>query len=111
MPWFENIAEFIAAYRNFAYLLVFVMAFWESIPVIGFFVPGSTLIVGAAILVPAGALDLGPVLILAGLGAVAGDVVSFGMGAPCWAGGRWPAGRRLSNAPSGFSATMAARPY
>ena len=80
MSWFDSIAEFIAAYRHVAYLLVFVMAFWESIPVIGFFVPGSTLIVGAAILVPAGALDLGPVLVLAGLGAVAGDVVSFWMG-------------------------------
>jgi undecaprenyl-diphosphatase len=80
MSWFESIAEFVAAYRYLAYFLVFAMAFWESIPVFGFFIPGSTLIVGAAILVPTGALDLGPVLVLAGLGAVAGDTVSFWMG-------------------------------
>jgi undecaprenyl-diphosphatase len=80
MSWFDNIADFIAAYRYFAYALVFAMAFWESIPVVGFFIPGSTLIVGAAILVPTGALGLGPVLILAGLGALAGDVVAFWMG-------------------------------
>jgi undecaprenyl-diphosphatase len=80
MSWFESIAEFVAAYRYLAYFLVFAMAFWESIPVFGFFIPGSTLIVGAAILVPTGALDLGPVLVLAGLGAVAGDIVSFWMG-------------------------------
>ncbi len=80
MFWFESIAEFVAAYRYLAYFLVFAMAFWELIPVFGFFIPGSTFIVGAAILVPTGALDLGPVLILAGLGAVAGDIVSFWMG-------------------------------
>jgi undecaprenyl-diphosphatase len=80
MSWFESIAEFVAAYRYLAYFLVFAMAFWESIPVFGFFIPGSTLIVGAAILVPTGALDLGPVLVLAGLGALAGDIVSFWMG-------------------------------
>jgi undecaprenyl-diphosphatase len=80
MSWFDNIAEFIAAYQYVAYLLVFAMAFWESIPVFGAFIPGSTLIVGAAILVPTGALDLAPVLILAGLGALAGDVVAFWMG-------------------------------
>lgn len=80
MSWFDNIAEFIAAYRYVAYLLVFIMAFWESIPVFGVFVPGSTLIVGAAILVPTGALELGPVIILAAVGAVAGDAVAFWMG-------------------------------
>lgn len=80
MSWFDSIAEFIAAYRYFAYALVFAMAFWESIPVVGLFIPGSTLIVGAAILVPTGALELGPVLVLAGLGALAGDVVAFWMG-------------------------------
>ena len=80
MSWFDQFAEFVAAYRHIAYLLVFLMAFWESIPVIGSFIPGSTIIVGAAILVPTGALDLGPLLVLAGLGAVAGDILSYWMG-------------------------------
>ena len=80
MSWLDSIAEFIATYRYLAYLLIFAVAFWESIPVFGYFVPGSSLVVGAAILVPTGALNLGPVLVLAGLGAVAGDIVSFLMG-------------------------------
>jgi undecaprenyl-diphosphatase len=80
MSWFDQFAEFVAAYRYIAYLLVFLMAFWESIPVLGSFIPGSTIIVGAAILVPTGALDLGPLLVLASLGAVAGDILSYWMG-------------------------------
>lgn len=80
MSWFDSIAEFIATYRHVAYAAVFIMAFWESIPVFGVFVPGSTLIVGAAILVPTGALELGPVIVLASMGAFAGDVVAFWMG-------------------------------
>lgn len=80
MDWFEQIVAFVAAYRHLAYLLIFVFAFLESIPVVGLLVPGSTLIVAAAIMVPTGALDLGPVLVLAALGSLAGDSVSFLMG-------------------------------
>ncbi len=80
MSWFDQFAAFVAAYQFLAYFLVFAMAFWESVPVFGSFIPGSTIIVGAAILVPTGALDMGPLLILAGLGAVAGDILSYWMG-------------------------------
>jgi len=80
MSWFDSIAAFVGAHRYLAYLMVFVMAFWESIPVFGSLIPGSTLIVGAAILVPTGALDLAPVLVLAGLGAGGGDATAFWMG-------------------------------
>jgi membrane protein DedA with SNARE-associated domain/membrane-associated phospholipid phosphatase len=80
MPWFEQITQFVADYRYLAYLLVFVVAFWESIPVFGIFVPGSTIIVAASILIPSGALELFPVLMTAILGSIAGDCGSFLMG-------------------------------
>lgn len=80
MSWFDQFAEFVAAYRHLAYVLLFVVAFWESIPVFGIFVPGSTIIVAASILIPLGALELLPVLMTATLGSIAGDCGSFLMG-------------------------------
>ena len=80
MPWFDAIAEFVASHREIAYLLVFVFALVESIPIFGLFVPGSMFIVGASILVPAGALELLPVAATAIFGSIAGDSVSFLMG-------------------------------
>lgn len=80
MSWFESIIEFVAAHRELAYLLVFAFAFFESIPIMGLFIPGSTLIVGASILVPSGALELLPVTAVAVIGSIAGDSASFIMG-------------------------------
>lgn len=80
MSWLQPLVEFVSAHREFAYFLVFLFAFWESIPVFGLFVPGSTLIVGASILVPTGALDLMPVLVGAIVGSIAGDSAAFWMG-------------------------------
>jgi undecaprenyl-diphosphatase len=80
MSWFETIIEFVAAHRQLAYVLVFAFAFFESIPVLGLFIPGSTLIVGAAILVPSGALELLPVSAMAVAGSISGDSASFLMG-------------------------------
>ncbi len=80
MSWFDAIAEFVAAHRQLAYLLVFVFAFWESIPVVGLFIPGSAIIVGLSILIPSGALDLLPVMAMATMGSIAGDSASLAMG-------------------------------
>ena len=80
MSWFESIIEFVGAHRELAYFLVFAFAFVESIPIIGLFIPGSMLIVGAAILVPSGALELLPVMAMAIIGSIAGDSASFVMG-------------------------------
>ncbi|HEM47131.1 MAG TPA: PA-phosphatase, partial [Alphaproteobacteria bacterium] len=80
MSWFDALAELVRAHQQLAYLLVFVFAFWESIPVFGVFVPGSTLIVGASILVPTGAIELVPVLLASIVGSIAGDTVAFWMG-------------------------------
>lgn len=80
MSWFQALTAFVSAHQELAYLLVLIVAFWESIPVFGLFVPGSTLIVAASILVPSGALELTPVLAAAIVGSIAGDSAAFWMG-------------------------------
>lgn len=80
MTLLESIIQTVAVHSTLAYAVVFLFAFFESLPLLGLFVPGSTLIVGASILVPSGALSLAPLLTTAILGSVAGDATSFGIG-------------------------------
>ena len=72
--------DFVAAHRQWAYGLIFLIAFSESLPVIGAVIPGSTAIIGISALVPSGAVDLGPLLLVAIAGAIAGDGFAFWLG-------------------------------
>lgn len=80
MSLLDSIIRVVAEHRDLAYAAVFLFAFLESLPLLGLFVPGSTLIIGASIMVPSGALSLTPLLIAAVLGSVAGDTASFAVG-------------------------------
>jgi membrane protein DedA with SNARE-associated domain/membrane-associated phospholipid phosphatase len=65
---------------HWAYFAVFLVAAGESLVVVGLLLPGVVLMFGFGALVAAGALDLGPTLFWAFMGAVAGDGLSFGIG-------------------------------
>jgi len=80
MSWIDTVVQAVSSHRDLAYAFVFLIALIESLPLVGLFVPGSTLIVGAAILVPAGALSLLPLLVSAVAGSVTGDTASFWLG-------------------------------
>lgn len=62
-------------------LLLFFIAFFESLPMIGLAMPGSTLIVLAGFLVVHGKSNLTAVIITTTLGALIGDLLSFWLGA------------------------------
>jgi membrane protein DedA with SNARE-associated domain len=77
---YHALIDLTAAHANFAYGIIFLLAFSEAIPVIGTFVPGSTLVFAvSALATKAGA---SPWLLLVGavLGAIAGDGISFWFG-------------------------------
>src|SRR5206468_1853179 len=76
----SSAVEFLTAHPHAAYLAVFLLAFSESIPIIGVVVPGTAVILALSALVPSGVLVLWPLLIAATLGAVAGDGLSFWLG-------------------------------
>jgi membrane protein DedA with SNARE-associated domain len=65
---------------HFAYGLVLLLAFSESLPVLGAVVPGTAIIIGLAALVPSGVLKLSPLLVAALIGAMIGDGLSFWLG-------------------------------
>ncbi|WP_454642783.1 VTT domain-containing protein [Bradyrhizobium liaoningense] len=89
------VTQSIAAHAYLAYGAVFVLAFFEAVPVVGSVVPGSALIIEVATLIPTGTVKMWPLMVATILGAILGD------GLPYWLGhryretilGRWPLDR------------------
>jgi membrane protein DedA with SNARE-associated domain len=74
------IVSFVAAHASLAYATVFMAAFLEAVPVVGSFIPGSTVILSLSALIPSGNLSLGAMLAAAYAGAVLGDGSAYGLG-------------------------------
>lgn len=80
LEFIAPVLEWTASHPAWSGLLVFLVAFSESLALVGLFMPGAVLMFGVGALVGVGALELWPTLVAAALGAVAGDVVSFWLG-------------------------------
>src|SRR5580698_9705396 len=81
----HDIVHVVAAHSEWAYAALFLAAFIEAVPVLGSFVPGSTIILSLSALIPGGDLSLAGVLTAAIAGAVLGDGLAY------WLGRRYPA--------------------
>ncbi|MET0678829.1 MAG: DedA family protein [Bradyrhizobium sp.] len=86
----DPVITFVSAHPWAAYLVLFLAALLEAIPVVGALVPGSTIILALSALVPGGELKLWAVLAAAIAGAVIGD------GSAYWTGHR--SQRKILNA-------------
>ena len=71
---------FVSDHAGWAYATVFLAALLEAVPVLGSFVPGSTVIVAISALVPLGRLSLPIILSSAIVGAMIGDGTAFWLG-------------------------------
>lgn len=80
LQFIHHLISWIGAHPHLAGLIVALISFSESLAFVGLVVPGSTLMIGAGMLVGAGALAFWPTLVWAVGGAVAGDGVSFWLG-------------------------------
>ncbi|HMT15029.1 MAG TPA: DedA family protein, partial [Aestuariivirga sp.] len=80
MDYLQPYLDFFTAHPSWALAVIFLIAFGEALLVIGLFVPSTTVLVGAGMLVGTGHLGLWPVMIATALGAILGDQVSY------WAG-------------------------
>lgn len=82
---------------NFAWLgnwLFFTLAFIESAPFIGVFIPGSTLISIGGFMASQGYLKTWDIIFFASLGAILGDFFSYSLGR--W-GGKWINDKKIIN--------------
>jgi membrane protein DedA with SNARE-associated domain/membrane-associated phospholipid phosphatase len=76
----QELLTWIAQHPHFSNLLIFVLAFLESLLVVGLLVPGAFLLFGMGALITTGALPLIPALAWTAAGAVVGDTISFLIG-------------------------------
>ncbi|HEY8332950.1 MAG TPA: DedA family protein [Tardiphaga sp.] len=76
----DTLTHFVAAHAWLGYLVLFLAALLEAVPVVGSVIPGSTIILALSALVPGGELDLVGVLLAAAAGAVLGDGTAFWVG-------------------------------
>ena len=77
---FNQLLTWVSANPYWAWVAVFLVAFSESVAVIGLLVPGVVLMFGIGALIATGALEFWPVFWWAVVGAVTGDGMSFWLG-------------------------------
>ena len=78
--YLDALIQFLELRPWLAYATVFAAALLEAVPVLGSFVPGSSIIIGLSAFVAAGELKLSGVLASAIAGAVIGDGTAFLLG-------------------------------
>lgn len=66
-----------AAHQDWAGPVAFLLAFTESLPLVGLVIPGSALLFAAGVLIVSEALPAWPVVLGAGLGAALGDSTGY----------------------------------
>jgi undecaprenyl-diphosphatase len=88
----EAVIAWVHAHPHYAFAAVFLLACFESFPVLGGFVPGASAIIAIAAIMPKDAANLIPVLLAAIAGASLGDGLSFAVGHRYHRAvlGRWP---------------------
>ncbi|ONG54707.1 DedA family protein [Pseudoroseomonas deserti] len=73
----ETLLAWVEAHAAWAPAAVFALAFAESLPLLGFFVPGSAILLGVGVLIALDALPVLPVMLAAMAGAALGDSSGF----------------------------------
>ena len=96
--FFQQLLDWVSANPAWAYFILFAVALAESLAVVGVIVPGVVVIVAAGALIGAGALSFWVAWLVAAVGAIVGDGLSYGLG--CQLKGRardiWPFARHPS---------------
>jgi undecaprenyl-diphosphatase len=78
--WFLDLLDLIGRHPQQAGLIVFAMAFAESLAIVGVLVPGVVILFGAGTLIGAGILDFWTLCAWAVAGAILGDGLSYWLG-------------------------------
>ena len=76
----QDLFELIREIGNWAYLIIFLGACLESSALVGFFIPGESLMMLGGFLSERGTLSLVYLIPLASMGAIIGDSISFELG-------------------------------
>lgn len=75
-----TVLAWIGAHPDWAYFVLFTAALCESLAVVGMFIPGIAIMVGAGALIGTGAMEFAPACLGAIAGALIGDTLSYWLG-------------------------------
>jgi undecaprenyl-diphosphatase len=75
--WLHGLLNWVAQHPGASGAFVFAVAALEALPFLGYLVPGILILFGVGALIAAGAMHLVPTLVLAAVGAVAGDAAGY----------------------------------
>jgi undecaprenyl-diphosphatase len=78
--WLNELSAWLSVHPGWLALALFTTAFTESLAIAGIIVPGVAILFAVALLAGETGMPLPEALLWAGLGAIAGDTVSFGLG-------------------------------
>jgi undecaprenyl-diphosphatase len=78
--WTQDLLNWIAENPGWSGLLIFLIAFIESLLVIGFFIPGIFILFGVGAIVGMGGLDVTWIWLGGSVGAFCGDILSYWIG-------------------------------
>ena len=78
--WTQDLLNWLTANPGWAGFWVFVMSFVESLAFVGILVPGIIILFGLGALIGLGTMEMWPIWLWGSLGALAGDLVSYGLG-------------------------------
>lgn len=78
--YLNTLLAFITHHSGLAYGLIFLISLSESLALVGLLVPGTVIMFGVGAIVATGSLSLFPVLLMAMIGAIAGDGISYWLG-------------------------------
>lgn len=75
-----TVLDFIQTHQHFSALLIFILAFGESMAIISLLFPAMAILFGCGMLIGGGYLDFFPIWIAASIGAILGDSLSYWLG-------------------------------
>ncbi len=78
--WTQELLGWLNAHPGWGVAIVFLVAFFESLALIGLLLPGIMILFGVGTLIGLGLLDLIPIWIAASGGALLGDSMSYQLG-------------------------------
>ena len=81
--WTQELLGWLNANPGWGFSIVFLVAFFESLVLIGILLPGIVILFGVGTLVGLGLVDMLPIWIAASAGAFLGDFLSYLLGRHC----------------------------
>ncbi len=78
--WTQELLNWLNAHPGWGFIIVFLVAFFESLVLIGILLPGIVILFGVGTLIGLGILEMIPVWIAATTGAFLGDSLSYALG-------------------------------